>query len=147
MQVSARNQLIGTVSEIKEGAVNNEVVLSLGNGEQLTTVITCESCKTLGLEIGKEAVAIIKAPWVVLATPDCGLQFSARNQFNGKISNIIEGAVNSTVLLVTDKGVELTAVITNESLKEMALTKGVDIIALVKASSVILATRQWLQRR
>lgn len=96
----------------------------------------------MGLEVGKEAVAIIKAPWVILATPDCGLQFSARNQFNGKISNIIEGAVNSTVLLVTDKGVELTAVITNESLKEMALTKGVDIIALVKASSVILATRQ-----
>lgn len=142
MQVSARNQLTGIVSAVKEGAINNEVVLSLGNGEQLTTVITRESCKTLGLTVGKEAVAIIKAPWVVLAKPDCGLQFSARNQFNGKVSNIVEGAVNSTVHLVTDKGVELTAIITNESLTEMALTKGVDITALVKASSVILATRK-----
>ncbi|MEX9542442.1 molybdopterin-binding protein, partial [Escherichia coli] len=142
MQVSARNQLVGTVSAIKEGAVNNEVVLSLGNGEELTTVITCESCKALGLAVGKVAVAIIKAPWVVLAKPDCGLLFSARNQFNGKVSNIIEGAVNSTVHLVTNKGVELTAIITNESLQDMALTKGVDITALVKASSVILATRR-----
>lgn len=142
MQVSARNQLTGTVSIVKEGAVNNEVVLSLGNGEELTTVITRESCETLGLVVGKEAVAIIKAPWVVLAKPDCGLQFSARNQFSGKISNIIEGAVNSTVHLVTDKGVELTAIITNESLEDMALTKGVDITALIKASSVILATRK-----
>lgn len=142
MQVSARNQLTGTVSIVKEGAVNNEVVLSLGNGEELTTVITRESCETLGLVVGKEAVAIIKAPWVVLAKPDCELRFSARNQFNGKISNIIEGAVNSTVHLVTDKGVELTAIITNESLKDMALTKGVDITALIKASSVILATRK-----
>lgn len=142
MQVSARNQLTGTVSAIKEGAVNNEVVLSLGNGEELTTVITRESCKTLGLVVGKEAIAIIKAPWVVLTKPDCGLQFSARNQFNGKISNIVEGAVNSTVHLVTDKGIELTAIITNESFQDMALTKGVDITALVKASSVILATRK-----
>ncbi|MCW2257033.1 molybdopterin-binding protein [Providencia alcalifaciens] len=142
MQVSARNQLIGTVSIVKEGAVNNEVVLSLGNGEELTTVITRESCETLGLVVGKEAVAIIKAPWVVLAKPDCGLRFSARNQFSGKISNIIEGAVNSTVHLVTDKGVELTAIITNESLEDMALSKGVDITAFIKASSVILATRK-----
>ncbi|MEX9611092.1 molybdopterin-binding protein [Providencia manganoxydans] len=142
MQVSARNQLTGTVSAIKEGAVNNEVVLSLGNGEELTTVITRESCKALSLVVGKEAIAIIKAPWVVLAKPDCGLQFSARNQFNGKISNIVEGAINSTVHLVTDKGIELTAIITNESFQDMALTKGVDITALVKASSVILATRK-----
>lgn len=142
MQVSARNQLTGTVSIVKEGAVNNEVVLSLGNGEELTIVITRESCETLGLVVVKEAVAIIKAPWVVLAKPDCGLRFSARNQFSGKISNIIEGAVNSTVHLVTDKGVELTAIITNESLEDMALTKGVDITALIKASSVILATRK-----
>ncbi len=142
MQVSARNQLVGSVSEIKEGAVNNEVILTLGDGEELTTVITRESCKALDLVVGKEAVAIIKAPWVVLAKPDCGLQFSARNQFSGKVTNVIEGAVNSTVHLVTDKGVEITAIITNESLQEMKLTKGVDIIALVKASSVILATRK-----
>lgn len=70
------------------------------------------------------------------------MQVSARNQFSGKVTNIIEGAVNSTIHLVTTKGVELTAIITNESLQDMQLTKGNDIIALVKASSVILATRK-----
>ncbi|MEI9747201.1 TOBE domain-containing protein [Moellerella wisconsensis] len=142
MQISARNQLTGSVSGIKLGSVNNEIVLTLGDGEQLTTVITQESCKTLGLSVGKTAIAIIKAPWVVLAKPDCGLIFSARNQFNGKVTNVIEGAVNSTIHLVTDKGMELTAIITNESLQEMQLTKGVDIIALIKASSVMLATEK-----
>lgn len=140
MQVSARNQLKGTISEIKVGAVNNEVVLLLGDGEQLTTIITQESCKALGLVKGKTAVAIIKAPWVVLAKPDCGLIFSARNQLKGKVSNIIEGAVNSTVHMVTDKGVEITAIITNESLQDMKLAKGNEILALIKASSVMLAT-------
>ncbi|UNH38895.1 TOBE domain-containing protein [Moellerella wisconsensis] len=142
MQISARNQLTSSVSGIKLGSVNNEIVLTLGEGEQLTTVITQESCKTLGLSVGKTAIAIIKAPWVVLAKPDCGLIFSARNQFNGKVTNVIEGAVNSTIHLVTDKGMELTAIITNESLQEMQLTKGVDIIALIKASSVMLATEK-----
>lgn len=63
MQISARNQLTGSVSGIKLGSVNNEIVLTLGEGEQLTTVITQESCKTLGLSVGKTAIAIIKAPW------------------------------------------------------------------------------------
>ncbi|MGO2347612.1 MAG: TOBE domain-containing protein, partial [Providencia sp.] len=72
----------------------------------------------------------------------CDLQFSARNQFNGKISQIVKGAVNSTIHLVTSKGIELTAIITNESLKEMNLVKGAGITALIKASSVILATRK-----
>lgn len=122
--------------------MNNEIVLTLGEGEQLTTVITQESCKTLGLSVGKTAITIIKAPWVVLAKPDCGLIFSVRNQFNGKVTHVIEGAVNSTIHLVTDKGMALTAIITNESLQEMQLTKGVDIIALIKASSVMLATEK-----
>ncbi|MEG0280055.1 MAG: TOBE domain-containing protein [Morganella sp. (in: enterobacteria)] len=141
MKISARNQLTGKVSRIVAGAVNNEVELTLEHGEVLTTVITKESCDVLGLREGKEAVAIIKAPWVVLANPDCGLRFSARNQFSGKISKIVNGAVNSTIHLRTEKGLPLTAVITNESRDEMELHEGNHVIALVKASSVILATK------
>lgn len=142
MNISARNQLVGTVTKVIEGAVNNEVVLTLEHGEILTTIITKESCEALGIFKGEEAIAVIKAPWVVLAAPDCGLRFSARNQFTGKISAITEGAVNSTVHLTTEKGLKLTAIITNESLKEMALAVDNEITALVKASSIILATRK-----
>ncbi|HCN41862.1 MAG TPA: transporter [Proteus vulgaris] len=142
MKVSARNQLVGKVIDIIEGAVNNEVVLSLAHGEKLATIITKESCGSLNIKKDGEAIAIIKAPWVVLALPDCGLNFSARNQFAGKVTQIVQGAVNSTVHLETAKGLELTAVITNESLQEMMLGKGSDVLALVKASSVIVATRK-----
>lgn len=142
MKVSARNQLVGKVVDIIEGAVNNEVVLSLAHGEKLATIITKESCDGLKIQKEGEAIAIIKAPWVVLALPDCGLNFSARNQFMGKVTQITQGAVNSTVHLETAKGLELTAVITNESLQEMKLAKGSDVLALVKASSVIVATRK-----
>ncbi|HED3889915.1 TPA: TOBE domain-containing protein [Morganella morganii] len=141
MKISARNQLTGKVSRIVAGAVNNEVELTLEHGEILTTVITKESCDVLGIREGKDAVAIIKAPWVVLANPDCGLRFSARNQFRGKISKMVNGAVNSTIHLRTEKGLPLTTVITNESRDEMELHEGNEIVALIKASSVILATK------
>lgn len=89
MKISARNQLTGKVSRVVAGAVNNEVELTLEHGEILTTVITKESCDVLGIREGKEAVAIIKAPWVVLANPDCGLRFRPQpvprqNQQNGE---------------------------------------------------------------
>ncbi|AUQ24177.1 TOBE domain-containing protein [Dickeya zeae] len=141
MSVSARNQLSGTVASVTEGAVNSEVVLTLESGETLTTVITRNSVATLGLVPGKPALALIKAPWVILASADCGLNFSARNQFSGTVNRIVDGAVNATVHITTTKGLKLTASVTNDSVQEMGLYAGSAVIALVKASSVILATR------
>ncbi|PKE28394.1 transporter [Rahnella sp. AA] len=142
MKVSARNQLSGTVSAVLEGAVNDEVILSLDTGESLVTVVTKSSVQTLGLAVGKKAIAIIKAPWVVLASPECGLNFSARNQFIGKIDGVNIGAVNSSVTLTSEKGLALTAVVTNDSVNELSLKPGDTVLALVKASSVILATQK-----
>ncbi|GAB7194302.1 TOBE domain-containing protein [Dickeya oryzae] len=141
MSVSARNQLNGTVASVTEGAVNSEVVLTLESGETLTTVITRNSVATLGLAPGKPALALIKAPWVILASADCGLNFSARNQFSGTVNRIVDGAVNATVHITTTNGLKLTASVTNDSVQEMGLYAGSAVIALVKASSVILATR------
>lgn len=141
MSVSARNQLNGTVVSVTEGAVNSEVVLTLESGETLTTVITRNSVATLGLAPGKPALALIKAPWVILASADCGLNFSARNQFSGTVNRIVDGAVNATVHITTTNGLKLTASVTNDSVQEMGLYAGSAVIALVKASSVILATR------
>ncbi|MGM3182688.1 TOBE domain-containing protein [Dickeya oryzae] len=141
MSVSARNQLNGTVASVTEGAVNSEVVLTLESGETLTTVITRNSVATLGLAPGKPALALIKAPWVILASADCGLNFSARNQFSGTVNRIVDGAVNATVHITTTNGLKLTASVTNDSVQDMGLYAGSAVIALVKASSVILATR------
>ncbi|WP_409310720.1 molybdopterin-binding protein [Pectobacterium sp. B1J-3] len=142
MSVSARNQLTGVVSSVIEGAVNNEVVLTLNGGDQLTTVITKASSDSLSLSPGKTAIALIKAPWVILASADCGLNFSARNQFLGTVTKVIKGAVNATVHVETSNGLKLTSSITNESVDEMAIATGSRVIALIKASSVILATKK-----
>lgn len=142
MSVSARNQLPGIVSAVRPGSVNDEIEIALDKGGKLVAVVTSNSRITLGLEQGKEAVALIKAPWVILATEDSGLLFSARNQFPGKITSLEKGAVNATIHILTDQGSSLTSVITNESMSEMALSEGKRVIALVKASSVLLAVKK-----
>ena len=141
MAVSARNQLTGTVSAVAMGAVNDEVELTLAGGAKLVAIVTHSSQQALGLAKGKEAIALIKAPWVTLATEDCGLKFSARNQFTGQVTQVTEGAVNATVHIKADAGFDIVAVITNESQHEMKLAAGSRAIALVKASAILLATR------
>lgn len=141
MAVSARNQLTGTISAVSTGAVNDEIELTLPGGANLVAIVTHSSKEALGLVNGKEAIALIKAPWVTLATEDCGLKFSARNQFAGEVTQVTEGAVNATVHIKTDAGFEIVAVVTNESQSEMKLAKGSRAIALIKASAILIATR------
>lgn len=69
MQISARNQLKGTVKTISEGAINVEVTLEVAPGIEIVSVITKSSMERLGLAEGKEAYALIKASEVAIATP------------------------------------------------------------------------------
>jgi molybdopterin-binding protein len=68
MKLSARNVLKGTVKKVTLGAVNAEVVIELPGGVQVVSIITNESAKSLGLEVGKPAYAVIKASNVMVAT-------------------------------------------------------------------------------
>jgi len=70
MKISARNLLKGTVKEIKEGAVNDEIIIELKNGLEITSVITKSSANRLALVKGKEVYAVIKASNVMVATED-----------------------------------------------------------------------------
>lgn len=64
--ISARNQLAGTVSTIKKGAVNGQVSLELPDGNIITGSITNASIADLGLEVGLPAIAIVKSTDVMM---------------------------------------------------------------------------------
>lgn len=142
MLTSARNHLTGTVTAVVTGAVNDEIELTLAGGKTLVATITHSSVQYLNLHVGGEASAFIKAPWVILTSAGTGLRFSARNQFTGSITNIVKGAINSEVTVAVDPGMSLVSVITNESVTSLRLKEGDEVIALVKASSIVLATHE-----
>lgn len=67
MQISARNRLRGVVKEITGDGVLCEVILDLGNGQEIVSVITRSSAERLGLKPGVEAFALMKSTEVLLA--------------------------------------------------------------------------------
>lgn len=67
MKISARNVLQGTVKSVNHGAVNSEVVIELPGGAEIVSVITKSSAESLGLAVGKQAYAVIKASNVMIA--------------------------------------------------------------------------------
>lgn len=66
-QLSARNQLAGTVSRIERGAVSSLVVLTLPGGNHITASVTNEGAEALGLKVGIPATAVFKAYAVMVA--------------------------------------------------------------------------------
>ena len=67
MKLSARNVLKGRVVAITPGAVNVEVVLEIAPGVQVVSIITKSSAESLGLAVGKEPYAVVKASSVMVA--------------------------------------------------------------------------------
>src|ERR1700679_4269952 len=66
------------------------------------------------------------------------MKTSARNTLAGTISKMTTGAVNSEVILATEAGSEIVAVITNGSVEAMGLKEGMKGWALVKARWIIV---------
>lgn len=66
MQLSARNQLKGKITDVKTGPVSTEVTIDI-NGQYVVSSITTSSAETLNLKVGEEAIAVIKASNVMVA--------------------------------------------------------------------------------
>ena len=139
MRTSARNALRGVVEHVSQGAVNAEVTLRISPKLVLTAIVTRTSAQDLDLRPGREAVALIKSSFVILAPGDETMRTSARNQLPGVVAHHEEGAVNDEVTLDLDGGKTLTATITRGSGEALGFTPGQHALALIKASHIILA--------
>ena len=68
MALSARNQFRGTIVSVKGGSVMAEVVIDIGGGHRIVSLISASSAKRLKLKKGGKAVAVIKATEVIVST-------------------------------------------------------------------------------
>ena len=66
------------------------------------------------------------------------MKLSARNQLNGKVTNVELGAVMANVKIEVTEPNVITAVITKESAEKLGLTNGDDVTAIIKSTEVII---------
>lgn len=138
MKASARNQWFGTVTAVEMGAVNAEIHVALKGGANLVATVTKESVGVLGLERGKEVLALVKATLVMVVTDLEGYRLSARNQLAGTVSHVQKGAVNAEVVIALPGSDSVAATITNDSVDTLGLKVGTPATAVFKAGAVIL---------
>lgn len=136
MQLSARNQLSGTVEEVTLGRVNAEVIIRLKSGNTLVSNITKHGVENLGLKKGDEVVAIFKSSSVLLGIGEANI--SARNKISGEVSEITHGEVSCEVVIDTGCNEKITSVITNNAAEEMGLEVGKKVVAIIKSTEIMI---------
>ena len=141
MKISARNVFEGSITALVDGKVNAEVEITTPGGDRIVAVVTEDSVQSLGLIVGKPAMALVKAPWVIVVTDDSGVKLSARNQLAGTVQHIEKGAINSEIAIKLVGGTLVYAVITNEAVMELGLKPDAPATALIKASHVVIGVR------
>ena len=67
MRLSARNQIKGKILEVTKGQTTSHVRIEVGGGTVVTASITNEAVDELGLTVGQEAYAVVKASDVMVA--------------------------------------------------------------------------------
>ncbi|AHJ13663.1 TOBE domain-containing protein [Sulfurospirillum multivorans] len=137
MQISARNQLMGKIGEIKQAKVNAEVSIVLKSGVILVSTITNSAVEELGLEIGDEVVGIIKASSVLISNV-LDIATSARNKLAGVITDIKIGEVNAQVSIDIGQNDVVVSTITSESVRALSLGVGSRVCAIIKSSSILI---------
>jgi molybdopterin-binding protein len=67
MRISARNQIKGTVIEVKKGATTSHVRVDIGQKQIVTSAITNEAVDELGIKVKDHVTVVVKASDVMIA--------------------------------------------------------------------------------
>ena len=137
-ELTTRNQLSGTVKRVAVGSVMAEVEIEV-DGQGFVAAVTKHSVERLSLEQGDAVTVLVKATEVMLAKGSSTYdQLTTRNQIPGKVSGVETGSVMAEVQIDIPGG-QLVAAVTKHSVDRLGLTRGDDVVALVKATEVMLA--------
>jgi molybdate transport system regulatory protein len=139
MKTSARNTLRGVVTAIAADAISAEVAIAVSADTTIHALITNDSVRELGLCPGREAMVLIKAPFVLIAPGETPPAISARNCVRGTVSRCESSAVNAEIVLDIGGGKTLAATISAHSANALGLAPGKPAFALFDAAHVLIA--------
>ncbi len=139
-KTSARNSFFGKIKVIEQGDILTRLEMITIDGFSVTATITTGSVSHLGLKQNRLITAEVKAPWVVLQriinskTISC----TAENQFDGNLTQINIGDINTEYIVRISDVTELCAIVTTESYRQLSLKTGDRIRALFNSFAVVL---------
>jgi molybdate transport system regulatory protein len=137
-RTSARNAFFGRVAQVRKGDIQSVVVVESLGGHAVSSVITNESIKNLGVTEGSFVTAEIKAPWVVLEACAEMPKATATNRFLGVVDLVRTGELTSEVIVSLSDATRLCALITTQSVQELDLVQGQQVWAIFNAFAVVL---------
>ena len=136
-QISARNQIRGTVGELKAGQAMTVVHID-ASGQRLLSAITNEGVQDLGLKRGDAVIALVKSTDAMLIKGDAvQIQLSARNCLAGQVSSVQKGNAMAYVSVNVGES-KIGASITREALDELQINVGERVTVVIKATQVLL---------
>jgi molybdate transport system regulatory protein len=139
MKTSARNALRGKITAITSDGLAAEVAVAISERTTIYAIVTNESVRTLDLYVGREAVVLIKAPFVMIATGEGAPKLSVRNCLDGIVTRCETSAVAAEVVLDIGGGKTIAAAITARSAEALRIAAGQPARALFDAAHVIIA--------
>jgi molybdate transport system regulatory protein len=137
-KTSARNTFFGKVESIRKGDIQSQVDVVTIGGNTVTTVITNNSLKRLGLKKGSFVTAEIKAPWVIMQKAAEQPASSAENLFHGTVTKVQRGKLTSEFIVRIVDGTELCSVVTEESRRKLGIAVGDEVWVLFNSFAVVL---------
>jgi molybdate transport system regulatory protein len=137
-RTSARNAFFGRVAQVQKGDIQSVVVVESLGGHAVSSIITNESLKNLGVTEGSFVTAEIKAPWVVLEACEEMPRATASNRFLGEVELVRTGELTSEIIVALSDGARLCALITTKSAQELGLSEGQRLWAMFNAFAVVL---------
>ena len=142
MKTSSRNAYVGKITAIILGGLNDEVELELATGEKVYGQLAHASAERLGLAVGTEAMALVKATEILLVNESEDYEVCCRNQFTGKVQKLVRGFVNGEVLIQTASGLELNATVSLDGINRLRVERGATVTAMFKSSNVMIAAKK-----
>jgi molybdate transport system regulatory protein len=137
-KTSARNSFFGRVTRIGAADLQAVVEIVTPGGHTVSSIITLDSLRRMGLKVGRLATIEVKAPWVHIYDSRTEPLCSAENRFSGVVVRINRGRVNTECVLRIDPETELCAIGTNESLDRLQLGRGDEVWAVFGVYATIL---------
>ena len=141
MKSSSRNAYMGKIASVITGGLNDEVELVLETGDKVYGQLSHASAERMGLAVGSEAMALVKATEILLIDGD-DYEVCCRNQFTGKVLKLVRGFVNGEVIIQTPSGLELNATVSLEGINRLRVERGATVTAMFKSSNVMIAVKK-----